>query len=184
MVSTSHPPQMLFRESDLSFNSKGAESCWSEILQEHKPNMIVGCIYRHPSSILDNFISQLENLISSLHQSKHQVFILGDMNIDFLKVGTHSKTEDYLDMLYSSNLLPVIKPTRITSQTLIDHIYTNISTDQTISGIVAMDISVHLPTLKWNKSNNNNLRSRRRKKSYLKSDAILVTKRIMGTRLI
>ena len=110
--------------------------------------MIVGCIYRHPSSNLDNFISQLENLISSLHQSKHQVFILGDMNIDFLQVGTHSKTEDYLDMLYSSNLLPVIKPTRITSQTLIDHIYTNISTDQTISGIVAMDISVHLPTLK------------------------------------
>ena len=29
------------------------------------------------------------------------------MNIDFLKVGKHSKTEDYLDMLYSSNLLPV-----------------------------------------------------------------------------
>ena len=40
------------------------------------------------------------------------------MNIDFLKVGTHSKTEDYLNMLYSSNLLPVItKPTRITSHT-------------------------------------------------------------------
>ena len=71
------------------------------------------------------------------------------MNIDFLKVGTHSKTEDYLDMLYSSNLLPVItKPTRITSHTatLIDHIYTNASTDQIIPGIVTTDISDHLPT--------------------------------------
>lgn len=103
--------------------------------------MIVGSIYRHPSSNRDNFISQLENLISSLNQSKHQVFILGDMNIHFFKVGTHSKTEDYLDMLYSGNLLPVIKPTRITS-----HTTTLISTDQTISGIVTVDISVHIPS--------------------------------------
>ena len=111
--------------------------------------MIVRCKHRHPSSNFDNFITQLENLISSLNQSNHQVFIVGDMSIDFLKVGTHSKTKDYLDMLYSSNLLPVItKPTRITSHTatLIDHIYTNASTDQTISGIVTMDISNHLPT--------------------------------------
>ena len=76
LVSTSHPPQMLFRESDLSFNSKGAESCWSEILQEHKPNMIVGCIYRHPSSNLDNFISQLENLISSLHHTYIHTYVI------------------------------------------------------------------------------------------------------------
>ena len=41
--------------SDLSFNSVEAESCWIEILQEHKPSIIVGCIYRHPSSNLDNF---------------------------------------------------------------------------------------------------------------------------------
>ena len=137
--------------SDLSFNSVEAESCWIEILQEHKPSVIVGCIhvYRHPSSNIDNFISQLENLVSPLNQSKHQVFILGDMNIDFLRVDTHSKTEDYLDMLYSSNLLPVItKPIKITSHTatLLDHIYTNASTDQVIPGIVTRDISDHLPT--------------------------------------
>lgn len=104
--------------SDLNFDSDEAESCWIEILQEHKPSIIVGCIYQHPSSNLDSFISQFENLIRSLNQSKHQIFILGDMNIDFLKVGSHSKTEDYLDMLHSSDLLPVItKPTRITSHT-------------------------------------------------------------------
>ena len=50
--------------SDLSFNSVEAESCWIEILQEHKPSIIVGCIYMHPSSNLDNFISQLENVVS------------------------------------------------------------------------------------------------------------------------
>ena len=110
----------------------------------------MGCIYRHPSTDLDNFISQLENLVSPLNQSKHQVFILGDMNIDFLRVGTHSKTEDYLDMLYSSNL--ITKPTcaRITShvpQLLLIIFTQNASTDQIIPGIVTTDISEHLPTL-------------------------------------
>ena len=49
--------------SDLSFNFVEAESCGIEILQEHKPSIIVGCIYRHSWSNLDNFISQLENLV-------------------------------------------------------------------------------------------------------------------------
>lgn len=65
------------------------------------------------------------------------------MNIDFLKVDTHSKTEDYLDMVYRSSLFPVITKTSHTS-TLIDQIYTNTSTDQIILGIVTMNISDHL----------------------------------------
>ena len=47
------------QRSDLSFNSDEVQSSWIEILQEHKPNMIMGCIYiyKHPSSNLDNFTS-------------------------------------------------------------------------------------------------------------------------------
>ena len=128
LVSTSHPPQNAIPRSDLNFDSDDqAESYWIEILREHKPSIIVRFVYRHPSSNHDGFMSQLETLIRFLTQSKHQVFILGDMKIDFLKVDSHSKTKDYLDMLwYSSNLLPVItKRIRITSHTatLIDLIY-------------------------------------------------------------
>ena len=64
--------------SDLSFE---AESCWIEILQEHKPIAYNCGMYRVYTGTpnLDNFfLSQLENLVSSLNQSKHQVFILGD----------------------------------------------------------------------------------------------------------
>ena len=78
---------------------------------------------------------------------KYEIYILGDMNIDFLKYTTHLQTEDYLDMLYSNSFLPVItKPTRITTHTatLIDHIYTN-TTAEAISGIGVIDISDHLP---------------------------------------
>ena len=160
--------------SDLGFNSVEAQSCWIEILEEHKPSIIVGRIYRHSSSNLDNFISPLENLVSPLNQSKHQVFILGNMNIYFLKIGSHSNTEDYLDMLYSSNLLPVIpKPTRITSYTatFIDHIYTNVSTDQIIPVVVTTDISDHLPTLCFIRRQIARLRAKRFFRGYSDFDS-------------
>lgn len=83
-------------------------------------------------------------------QNRYQLYILGDMNIDFLKYNYHTQTEEYLDMLHSNNISPIItKPTRITTgnytATLIDHIYTN-NTKQMISGIATIDISDHLPT--------------------------------------
>ena len=71
------------------------------------------------------------------------------MHGDFLKYSTHADTEEYLDMLYLDNFIPIItKPTRITehSSTLIDHIYTNASTQNIVSGIALVDISDHLPT--------------------------------------
>ena len=49
------------------------------------------------------------------------------MNINFLKFNEHTQTEEFLDMLYANNILPIItKPTRLTDHTatLIAHIYT------------------------------------------------------------
>ena len=72
---------------------------------------------------------------------------MGDMNIDLLKHHAHQQTGQYVDMLYSYDLLPIItKPTRITGHTatLIDHIYTN-TINGLFSGIVTVDISDHLP---------------------------------------
>ena len=39
------------------------------------------------------------------------------MNINFLKFNEHAQTEEFLDMLYANNILPIItKPTRLTQQ--------------------------------------------------------------------
>ncbi|EDO42599.1 predicted protein [Nematostella vectensis] len=57
-------------------------------------------------------------------------------------------TDEYLDMLFSNGLMPIItKPTRITSHTatLIDHIYTNCPISHVTPGILTVDISDHLP---------------------------------------
>ena len=69
------------------------------------------------------------------------------MNINFLKFNEHTQTEDFLDMLYANNILPInTKPTRLTdhSPTLIDHIYKNCLQNFTV-GILTVDITDHLP---------------------------------------
>ena len=125
------------------------ESCWAQIIvNNNKPNIILGCIYRHPSANMPGFTQELKNIIKSLIKRKQHVYIIGDVNINFLKYNEHANTEDYLNMLYSNNFLPLItKPNRLTdhSSTLIDHIYTNAPIQNTTSGIALADISDHLP---------------------------------------
>jgi hypothetical protein len=134
---------------DIKFDSVLIESCWIEIETDNNTkNTIIGCIYRHPKANLNAFTSELENILSLLNQSKHNVYILGDMNIDFFKYNSHIPTEEYLDMLYSQIFLPLItKPTRVTDHTatLIAHIYTNSALQSITSGIACLDISDHLP---------------------------------------
>ena len=133
---------------DIKFDVQLVELCWVEINPYNgKAPILIGSIYRHPGALVEEFTKYLDYLIIKL-QNRYQLYILGDMNIDFLKYNHHTQTEEYLDMLHSNNISPIItKPTRITNYTatLIDHIYTN-NTNQMISGIVTVDISDHLPT--------------------------------------
>ena len=116
--------------------------CWVEIIPcNGKASILIGSIYRHPGANIEEFTKHLDDLIIKL-QNRYQLCILGDINIDFLKYNHHAQTEEYLDMLHSNNISPIIaKPTRITNYivTLIDHIYTN-NTNQIISGIATINI--------------------------------------------
>ena len=128
------------------------ESVFVEIECNNGKNLIAGEVYRRPNSSmidLENFFKHYETVTSTVNlESKH--LILGtDQNLDYLKINTHSKTSEFLDMNLSSGLLPVItKPTRICQQasTLIDNIYVNSNcTHRSQSGILLYDISDHLP---------------------------------------
>ena len=53
---------------------------------------------------------------------------MGDLNIDLIKHDTHQPTSDFLYLIYTHIMIPLIrKPTRVTAQTasLIDHIFTD-----------------------------------------------------------
>ena len=135
---------------DIKFDVQLVELCWVEINPYNgKAPILIGSIYRHPGANIEEFTKHLDDLIIKL-QNRYQLYILGDMNIDFLKYNDYTQTEECLDMLHSNNISAIIiEPTRITNNyytaTLIDHIYTN-NTNQMISGIVTIDISDHLPT--------------------------------------
>ena len=135
---------------DIDLRTDCTESCWIEIDPGfRKKHLLIGCIYRHPRGNIDSFTTKLEELFeqNNLH-NRYDVYIVGDINIDFFKFIGHLPTEKYLNMLYAYNFLPIItKPTRLTdyTKTLIDHIYTNAYSDQISSGILLYDISDHLP---------------------------------------
>ena len=142
---------------DIKFNMELVESCWAQIdAGKGKKPIIVGCIYKHPTWNLEQFRNHLSDIIKTLNPNKHEIYIFGDMNIDFFKCCVHSQTEEYLNMLFANNILPIItKPTILSDHTatLIDHIYTNSPLLNFTTGILTVDISDHLPVFCIIKSN-------------------------------
>ena len=54
----------------------------------------------------------LNDIIKTINPNRHEIYIFGDMNINFLKFNEHAQTEEFLDMVYTNNILPIItKPT-------------------------------------------------------------------------
>jgi hypothetical protein len=73
--------------------------------------------------------------------------ISGDFNIDLLKFGSHSETDEFMNILGTHFFQPhILQPTRITnhSATLIDNIFFNFLDHFAISGNIINDISDHM----------------------------------------
>ena len=133
---------------DLCNANSNYESCFIEIERTHGKNALVGVIYRAHTSI-DNFISDMVNVLEKINKENKLMYVMGDFNIDLLKDDKDRPTHDYLDLIYSNSLIPAIyKPTRITatSATIIDNILTNCE-NIIKSYIITTDISDHMPTV-------------------------------------
>ena len=64
---------------------------------------------------------------------------MGDFNIDLIKSNSNANASEFLDVIYSSNLLPhITSPTRLTSRShnLIDNIFSNINEECTSGNII------------------------------------------------
>ena len=96
----------------------------------------------------DLFVDKLSEITSKISAENKDAYIMGDFNID-LKYGTHQKTNDLTNSMITKGYLPLItKPTRITnhSATLIDHIYSNTTSQNYTSGIIISDLADHFGT--------------------------------------
>ena len=129
------------------YKKREMESVFIEIIQKNSKNMVVGCIYRHPCMQHSEFNDEyLKPLSEKLISENKEVILLGDFNIDLLKCDSNKNVSDFLDIIYSTNLVPnITSPTRLTSrsQTLIDNIFSSIINDDCIAGNLISPISDH-----------------------------------------
>ena len=104
------------------------ESVFFEIQINERKTIILGVVYRpntQPRADIDIFMQTIIEIQSKIKEENKVSYLMGDFNIDLLKVNIHAKTNEFVNDLISQGFLPKItRPTRITphSATLIDHI--------------------------------------------------------------
>jgi len=111
---------------DLTKVTNETEMLWKEISRKKERNLICGVVYRHPSSSLDEFMDLLNSTIDIIHQENKLCLIMGDFNIDLMKIESRPESSNFLDTLGSYFFQPfILQPTRITnhSATLIDNVF-------------------------------------------------------------
>ena len=141
---------LLYVKDSIAFNRRkdleleGTESVWAEILLPKTRGIFVSSIYRPPND--GRFLEKFEATLEKVDAEK-EVYILGDINIDFLKKDS-TLCRAYTNVLSAFNLKQLINiPTRITdtTATILDHIITNSSGKLYNFGVLDCSISDHLP---------------------------------------
>ena len=141
------------KRNDLSIFNCDIESVFVEIDKDQvgaSKNIVIGTIYRPPGNDLGVFNTEISDLLDILKKENKLLYIMGDYNINLLNSDSHHPTGEFLDILYSNMLFPLItRPTRVTanSATLIDNIFTNnfYGDNWSAQGVLVTDISDHYP---------------------------------------
>ena len=137
------------KRDDLKFNSCGDfESTFIEIILPSKKNLIIGCIYRHPSSpisIKDFNSTFIEPLLNKISTEGKLCSLMGDFNIDLLKYDLKNDFNDFFNLLSSHFFTPyILQPTRPISKSLIDNIFFNSIEFSSYSGNLTIQLADHL----------------------------------------
>ena len=98
---------------------------------------------------IDEFNVLFEQTMEKISAENKEIYLLGDFNIDLLKIEDQNKNDEFYNIICTNFLVPHITlPTRITSTTatLIDNIFSNnLDFTHAISGNLTATISDHLP---------------------------------------
>ncbi len=134
---------------DLQINSPTHyESMFIEIIFPNRKNLIIGCIYRHPSSSIsiEDFMNvYLDPIMQKISLEKKQCVLMGDFNVDLLKAEIKNDANLFYNNLSSHFFTPyILQPTRLQSKSLIDNIFFNSLEYQSKSGNILIEISDHL----------------------------------------
>ena len=135
-----------FERFDLKFQDDTFESVWTEISNKSSKNVLCGCIYRHPSYDMSEFLIYMESVLKTIASEDKEIYICGDFNIDLLKLNNTDYLKFY-NLLCCYEFLPlIIHPTRVVENqepSVIDNIYSNNLCDEIISGNIYFNLSEH-----------------------------------------
>ena len=124
--------------------------CIIEVCNINSPNVIIVTLYKPPDidlSLFDQVFVKFLQCLTTKHKNK-KIILAADWNIDFLKLNSNPKIDQFLNNMHSLGFLPLISvPTRITeaSATLLDNFFVNFPSDDYQSYAIYEDISDHLP---------------------------------------
>ena len=112
---------------------------------------IIGCVYRAPDGDKRSFLGCLETILLQLRRElpNAEYIVLGDFNINLLDNVDNGDCEEFINLMASNNLLPLItKPTRINdgggNHSLLDNVFYSDPVSY-ISGILISSLSDHYP---------------------------------------
>ena len=151
----------LFIDESISFIKRDDLSMFDEYIQcvsveaekhvlKTSKNVVISVIYRPPNTDVRIFIDKMNIMLDTIMKEHKLCYLLGDYNSNILNYDTHDTTAEFIAILYSHAILPLInRPTRVTqsSTTAIDNIFTNDidAIENGCHGILVTDISDHFP---------------------------------------
>ena len=142
---------------DLYLNLHRCEDIWVQL----KPNenkkcdnkcidLVIGVIYRHPGSQIKEFENKLCDTIRALNQNQTKFIIVGDVNINFLKLNIVGDITDYYNNVQGAGCLSFVnRATRVVMRgsrwqtSCPDHVYSNVHSDKVETNIITSNISDH-----------------------------------------
>ena len=113
-------------------------------------NIILSIIYRPPNGDMKQSETHFKDLFSKNGKNLKNIVLAIDFNINYLDFETNKNVQDFLNLMFSYNMIPLTnKPTRVTkhSATAIDHTITNsvIGHNDFKSAIIKTDLPDHFP---------------------------------------
>ncbi|ESN97524.1 hypothetical protein HELRODRAFT_177956 [Helobdella robusta] len=112
-------------------------------------NIVVVVAYRPPSCSVGTFCESIDDVLTRLNEKNKHIVVTGDFNIN-LTDDINSNNNQLQQIMDLHGLCKLINlPTRITAnkQSVIDNIFVDGSLNVCLQGVLACDLSDHLPVL-------------------------------------
>ena len=131
---------------DLSINNIDVESISVELLCKKNRNTLINVLYRPLKGLTEPFEKFLNCIFHKTKKSNKKFHIAGDFKLNVLDHDNCRKVQNFINLLYQNNTIPIInEPTRVTA-TVTDHIIKNCFVDINFkTASFKSDISDHFP---------------------------------------